>query len=85
MTTYQNNEKPSEMNDATSHFQWKRPSRGARPESAASIPPAPRASIARLVALKARIDAYNRSHADGDGFMAEVRLGHSPETEGGIN
>ncbi len=85
MTTYQSNDKPSEMRDATSHFQWKRPSGGAGSESAATIPPAPMASVARLAALNARIDAYNRSHAGRDGFMAQVRLGHCAETKGGIN
>ena len=85
MTTYQSNDKPSEWNDTTSHFQWKRPPRGARSESAASIPPAPMASVTRLAALKARIDSYNRSHAGGDRFMAEVQPGHSPKTEGGIH
>jgi hypothetical protein len=85
MTTYQSIDEPSEMSDATSRYQWKRPSRGAGSESAASIPPAPMASVARLAALTAKIDAYNRRHAGGDGFMAQVRLGRCPETKGGIN
>ncbi len=49
-------------------------------ESGASIPPAAKASVARFEAIKAKVDAYERSHRrqpGGDDFLAEVRLGHS--------
>jgi hypothetical protein len=85
MTTYQNNDRSSEMNDATSRFQWKRPSRGGGAESAASIPPAPMASVARFAALKAKIYAYNRSHAGGDSSWQRCGSVILSETEGGIN